>query len=73
VVLVRRPPRTAAAAATIAGLGLLVAVLLLPATRFGYLLYPLVLLLWVPALRVDQLGDGLAVESGELASARRGS
>jgi hypothetical protein len=49
--LVRRPPRTVADAALVSGLGLLAAMLLLPATRFGYLLYPVVLLVWVPALR----------------------
>jgi hypothetical protein len=49
--LVRRPPRTVADAALISGLGLLAAMLLLPATRFGYLLYPIALLVWVPALR----------------------
>jgi Glycosyltransferase family 87 len=48
--LVRRPPRTAAAAAAISGTGLLMAMALMPATRFGYLLYPLALLAWVPAL-----------------------
>jgi hypothetical protein len=45
-----RPPRTAAAAAAISGGGLLVAMALMPASRFGYLLYPLALLAWVPAL-----------------------
>lgn len=49
--LVRRPPRTVADAALISGVGLLVAMLLLPATRFGYLLYPVTLLVWAPALR----------------------
>lgn len=49
--LARRPPRTAAAAAGICGYGLLVAILLMPSTRFGYLLYPVALLAWVPALR----------------------
>jgi hypothetical protein len=49
--LARRPPRTAAAAAALSGGGLLVAMALMPATRFGYLLYPLALLAWVPALR----------------------
>jgi hypothetical protein len=49
--LVRRPPRSAAAAAAISGFGLLLAMILMPATRFGYLLYPLALLAWVPALR----------------------
>lgn len=49
--LARRPPHTAAAAATICGYGLLVAILLMPTTRFGYLLYPVAFLAWVPALR----------------------
>lgn len=48
--LLRRPPRTAAAASLVCGYGLLVAILLMPATRFGYLLYPLAFLAWAPAL-----------------------
>ncbi|MET8548621.1 glycosyltransferase 87 family protein [Micromonospora zamorensis] len=48
--LARRPPRTAVAAALICGYGLLVAIALMPSTRFGYLLYPLALLTWAPAL-----------------------
>ncbi|WP_306215826.1 glycosyltransferase 87 family protein [Actinoplanes sp. RD1] len=51
VLLLRRPPRTAAAAALFSGYGLLAAILLMPTTRFGYLLYPLALLVWAPALR----------------------
>jgi len=47
----RCPPRTAGATAAVSALGLLAAMGLMPATRFGYLLYPLALLLWVPALR----------------------
>jgi len=42
----RRPPLTAAAASRVCGYGLLAALLLLPATRFGYLLYPLAFLVW---------------------------
>jgi hypothetical protein len=49
-VLVRRPPRTAAGASLTSGYGLLAAVLLLPATRFGYLLYPVAFLVWAAAL-----------------------
>lgn len=49
--LIRRPPRTAAAAARLAGWALLAAILLLPATRFGYLLYPVAFFVWSPALR----------------------
>ncbi|WP_028569362.1 glycosyltransferase 87 family protein [Salinispora tropica] len=48
--LTRRPPRTAAAASLVCGYGLLVALLLMPASRFGYLLYPLAFLIWAPAL-----------------------
>jgi len=51
IALVRRPPRTPADAALWSGLGLLAATLLLPATRFGYLLYPVALLVWAAALR----------------------
>jgi hypothetical protein len=50
VYLVRRPPRTAAAAATVSAWGLLIAILLISATRFGYLLYPLAYATWIPAL-----------------------
>ncbi|KIR64369.1 MULTISPECIES: glycosyltransferase 87 family protein [Micromonospora] len=48
--LLHRPPRTAAAAALICGYGLLAAILLMPTTRFGYLLYPVALLAWAAAL-----------------------
>jgi hypothetical protein len=44
--LVRHPPRTATAAAMVSGYGLLAAIALLPASRPGYLLYPLALLAW---------------------------
>ena len=50
--LVRRPPATASAAALICGYGLLAAILLMPTTRFGYLLYPAAFLVWAPALSV---------------------
>jgi hypothetical protein len=49
VLLLRRPPRTAVAAALFCGYGLLAAILLMPTTRFGYLLYPIALLVWAPA------------------------
>ncbi|PYC68859.1 hypothetical protein C7C45_17975 [Micromonospora arborensis] len=48
--LARRPPRTAVTTALICGYGLLAAIALMPSTRFGYLLYPLALLTWAPAL-----------------------
>lgn len=43
VLLVRRPPRTEAAAAHCCALGLALATVLAPATRAGYLVYPLAL------------------------------
>ena len=51
VSVLHRPPSSAAAAALISAVGLLLAILLMPATRFGYLLYPVALLAWVPLLR----------------------
>lgn len=49
--LVRRPPRDGAQAAARAAVALLVAMLLMPATRFGYLLYPVALAGAAVALR----------------------
>jgi glycosyl transferase family 87 len=51
--LLRHPPRTAAAAATAGGYGLLIAIALLPASRPGYLLYPLALLAWARLSREE--------------------
>ena len=42
----RRPPRSAADVASLTGWVMLVAILLAPATRVGYLLYPINLFLW---------------------------
>lgn len=44
------PPRSAGSAALICGWGLLAAILLMPTTRFGYLLYPIAFFGWAPAL-----------------------
>ncbi|MEU7571628.1 glycosyltransferase 87 family protein [Micromonospora sp. NPDC049240] len=52
--LLRHPPRTAAATALICGYGLLAAILLMPSTRFGYLLYPAALLVLAPALALAE-------------------
>jgi len=49
--VLRWPPRSAAQAAERAAVGLVVAMLLMPATRFGYLIYPLVLAGTAIALR----------------------
>jgi hypothetical protein len=46
VSLVTRPPRTTVVAADRLALGLGIAMCLIPATRFGYVVYPLVLLGW---------------------------
>jgi hypothetical protein len=68
VVLVRRPPRTAATAALFCGYGLLAAILLMPTTRFGYLLYPLALLVWAPALAAALSGPtGTSAPRGDTA------
>ncbi|WP_199038124.1 glycosyltransferase 87 family protein [Glycomyces salinus] len=68
VLIARRPPLTSADAALWAAGGLTAAFLLMPATRFGYLLYPVILLgWWLPlrdaaAARSDGPGPSLAVE-----------
>jgi Glycosyltransferase family 87 len=54
VLLSRRPPHTATSAALFSGLGMLAAVLLLPSSRFGYLLYPAVILVWASVLRLPK-------------------
>nr|WP_277605280.1 glycosyltransferase 87 family protein [Glycomyces sp. L485] len=64
VLLWTRPPATAASAALWSAAGLSAAFLLMPSTRFGYLLYPVVLLGWWLPLRdaaataAEQLSDG---------------
>ncbi|GAA1589627.1 glycosyltransferase 87 family protein [Actinoplanes couchii] len=63
--LLRRPPRTAASAAFFCGYGLLTAILLMPTTRFGYLLYPAALVFFALALSKD-------TASSPLSSAARG-
>ncbi|MFB6391598.1 glycosyltransferase 87 family protein [Polymorphospora sp. 2-325] len=62
--LARRPPRGAATTALICGYGLLAAILLMPSTRFGYLLYPVAFLAWAPALRHAEAEPGTAVPAG---------
>jgi hypothetical protein len=49
--LVRRPPRTTAQVASLTGWVMLIALLLAPATRVGYLLYPINLFVWAWMLR----------------------
>jgi hypothetical protein len=49
--LVRRPPRDAAQVASLTGWLMLIAMLLAPATRVGYLIYPANLFVWAWMLR----------------------
>lgn len=70
--VVRRPPRTAADAAERAAVGLVVAMLLMPSTRFGYLVYPLVLMGSAIALRSAR-SFALRTELGESTTSGRGS
>ncbi|WP_262285038.1 glycosyltransferase 87 family protein [Micromonospora sp. MA102] len=70
--LLRRPPRTAAATALICGYGLLAAILLMPSTRFGYLLYPIALLVAAPALALAGHRPGAAPRPSFPATGRHG-
>jgi hypothetical protein len=73
--LFRNPPRDAAAVAHLTGWVMLVAILLAPATRVGYLLYPINLFLWAWMFRrsedpIDQPGPPSAggADEGQLPS-----
>jgi hypothetical protein len=56
----RRPPRDAPAVASVTGWVMLVAILAAPATRVGYLLYPINLFLWAWMFRrSDDPADAL--------------
>ncbi|MCL4449193.1 MAG: glycosyltransferase 87 family protein [Actinobacteria bacterium] len=46
VLLILHPPRSLSSATLIAGLSMLIAIVLAPNTRFGYLIYPINILLW---------------------------
>jgi hypothetical protein len=66
--LVRRPPRTPAEVTMLAGWVMTVAILIAPATRIGYLLYPINFFIWSWLLRGDdavseQVGEPSAVEA----------
>jgi hypothetical protein len=68
--LVTRPPRTSAGAAVRIAVGLTGALLLAPATRYGYLIYPIVLFGAAIALRqLDQLPVEIQLETAERAPA----
>ncbi|WP_431883065.1 glycosyltransferase 87 family protein [Micromonospora gifhornensis] len=61
--LARRPPRTARTISLICAYGLLAAILLMPTTRFGYLLYPIAFLVWAPALDLPRIGQPAGEEA----------
>lgn len=70
----RDPPRTAAAVAMVSGYGLLAAIALLPASRPGYVLYPLALLAWAwftkePARTPTTVGEPVSGRSLVVAGA----
>ncbi|HVB05787.1 MAG TPA: glycosyltransferase 87 family protein [Acidimicrobiales bacterium] len=56
--LYRRPPRSVAGVAGVTAFALLLATLLAPATRFGYLIYPANLAAWAVALSVGAAQSG---------------
>ncbi|GII22309.1 glycosyltransferase 87 family protein [Planosporangium mesophilum] len=69
--LLRRPPRDAGSAATFSAYGLTAAIALMPATRFGYLLYPAAYLVWRSALHpVADAGAPAHVGSRRIAVGR---
>lgn len=65
--LLWRRPRSVSAVANVCAVGLLVAILLMPATRFGYLLYPVAFAFWAPCLK-----NGLSDPDPEIGSAQAG-
>ena len=66
--LVRHPPRDPAGVAALTGWVMLIAILLAPATRVGYLLYPINLFVWAwmfGQAAVPAAGGTAAVDGGE--------
>jgi len=68
--LIRKPPGNAAQVAGLAGWVMLIAILLAPATRVGYLLYPINLFVWAWMLR--QADDPATSADQERAADRDG-
>jgi hypothetical protein len=68
LVLVRRPPRTPASLARLLAWAFTVAILLAPATRIGYFLYPADLFVWAWLLRSED-GESPAPAAGPTAEA----
>ncbi|GIH08937.1 hypothetical protein Rhe02_70040 [Rhizocola hellebori] len=61
--LASNPPRDMGKVAWVCAVGLLAAILLLPSTRFGYLLYPVAFAFWAPCLRAQPALDPLAKDA----------
>jgi hypothetical protein len=66
-VLVRRRPTSPAGLSALVGWIMLVAILLAPATRVGYLLYPIDLFVWTWLLRGEETVDSADDEFADLA------
>jgi hypothetical protein len=58
-ILVRRTPRTPAALARLLGWAFVIAIVLAPATRIGYFLYPVDFFVWAWLLRSEETGTEL--------------
>lgn len=58
-VLVRRTPRTPAALARLLGWAFVIAIVLAPATRIGYFLYPVDFFVWAWLMRSEETGTEL--------------
>jgi MYXO-CTERM domain-containing protein len=71
VLLKNRPPRHAAQLATFTGWVMLIAILVAPATRVGYLLYPINLFVWAWMLRRSE--DPAPVDHGVVSLRPEGS
>jgi len=67
--LVRHPPATAAQVTSLAGWVMLAAILFAPATRVGYLLYPIDFFVWSPLLRASDDQEQAPGLKAELATA----
>ncbi|MBB6039984.1 glycosyltransferase 87 family protein [Phytomonospora endophytica] len=61
----RKPPRDAARVSLVIAVGLLAAILLMPATRFGYLLYPAAFAVWWLPLRAISGADQVPSWDGD--------
>ena len=60
-VLIRHTPRTVADLSRLLGFTMTVAIVVAPATRIGYLLYPIDFFIWAWLLRSEEFGSALAV------------